>query len=228
MLNKIHYGGSVNQKTGKIGPKPSGGNSFRKTKRFEDITRMELAGFTEQMTGAMLGLSVNRLRHIKKSPDYLIVRLRLTHGIILDSSSKLSEIKAQRREMLTQMLPAALQVVARQLTETPTNLAEKALQVRVAQDVLDREGTYAKISRTEVKPVDAFDFERTDAASTDIISAIRGVASPTDSERMVSAGTLERNKAFSNSETISAIDQQAALDELEATLELPPATETIQ
>jgi hypothetical protein len=79
---------------------------------------------------------------------------------------------------------------------------------------MDREGTFAKISRTEVKPVDSFDFETKDAESRSIIQAIRAVAAPASSS-MHSKLAQDANAEFSNSHTLSAVDQQKALDTLE-------------
>jgi hypothetical protein len=127
-------------------------------------------------------------------------------------------IKSQRREMLTQMLPAALQVLANEIQSQGTTLAERKHKVALAQDILDREGQFAKISKTEVKPVDMFDFEKADEASRSIINAIRSAAPPTHGEHTFAA--VLANKEFSNSHTLSAVDQEEALAQLESDAEL--------
>lgn len=231
----LQYGGSAQQgKNGKyrLSPLISKGQSFKKTRRLENIVRMENAGLPERAIATMLVISVPRLRSIKKSPEYLAVRLQLTHGIILDNDQQLAQIKEQRREMLTQLLPPALQAVAAILTSTPTNVAEKKLQVSVAQDLMDREGMFAKISRTEVKPVSFFDFETTDQEATSILHALRGASKPPalSSATEEYEDLTETSAAFSNSSAISAIDQDAAMQQLEADvlLEMPSATEQKQ
>jgi hypothetical protein len=217
----LHYGGSFNPKSGRLGPKPQQGSQFRKLKRFELIARLENAGLGEGAVAAMLCVSVPRLRYLKRDPEYLSTRVKITHGIIVNHQDSLDLIKSQRREMLTQMLPPALQILANELQRPTTTIAERKHQTSVALELLDREGTFAKVSRTEIKPVDSFDFEKADAQSASIISAIRSIALPGASSE-ISAAALEANREFSNSHTLSAIDQQKALDTLDREGELSP------
>lgn len=242
MATHLHYGGSLNPRTSALGPKPQLGVTFRKQKRFETIIRLENAGLGEQAISAMLCISVNRLRYLKKDPDYLSARIRITHGIITDHEASLAQVKEQRKEILTQSLPAALQVLANELLAPAITLAERKHKVEVARDLLDREGTFAKVSRTEVKPVDHFDFEEADKASSSVISAIRGVAAPALKQSSADRAseietTIATAASFASGETIDASAQQAALDRLEAEavenapelLEfLPPASKEIQ
>ena len=166
----------------------------------------------------MIGISVNRLTHIMNSADYLMVRIAITHGVVVDHAAQLSVIKAQRKEMMTQLLPQGLQAIANILNASAHSIADKKLQVAVAQDLFDREGTFAKISRTEVKAVDEFNFETADKASNALINVLRGIAAPPALTGDKSQHTLEAIKAnaeFSNSHTLTQIDQQKALTALE-------------
>ncbi len=215
----LHYGGSISGKTGQLGQRVgkggAGGSHFKSRRRLENICRLENAGFTKPQIAAMLVISTNRLSYIMKSPDYLIVRMAITHGVVVDYDAQLSVIKAQRKEMLTQLLPPALQLLANEIQRQPITLAERKHQVALAQDLMDREGTFAKVSRTEIKPVDHFDFEETDRASRSVIAAIRSAAPAAGSTSHHTKDALAAHLAFSNCETISEIDQQAALVELE-------------
>ena len=152
------------------------GLQFRSVQRLELIARLENAGISEFQIATMLTISVPRLRSIKRSPDYLRARVAITHGIIIDTEGALADIKEQRKEILTQMLPPALRVIANAVTQRPTSFPERALQIRVAQDILDREGTYAKISRSEIRPVDKFDWSTAETSAREVISIVRGVS----------------------------------------------------
>lgn len=218
----LHYGGSANTRTGRFGPKPEAGRMFKVQKRLELMVRLENAGIGEAATAAMLCISVSRLRYIKRSPEYLTARIKITHGIIIDHDKNLAQIKEQRKEILTQMLPPALQVIANELAAPAVTLAERKHKFAVAQDVMDREGLFAKVSKTEIKPVDHFDFEEADKASAAAISAIKSIAAP-PVKGILEAGpdsthseeAVEANEAFSNSHTLSATDQERALAKLE-------------
>lgn len=230
-LNTLHYGGSISFKTGKLGAKPKTGVIYRKQARMELMVRLENANLGEAAIAAMLCISVPRLRQIKKSPEYLIARMQITHGIIVDNDARIAQVKEQRKEILTQMLPPALAVLANEIQAPAVTLQERRHRVAVAQDLLDREGTFAKISRTELKPVNAFEFEGVDEQSRQIISAIRGIAPPPatagslartagmdtleDIEGIHTLEAVEANEAFSNSHTLSQTDQEKALAKLE-------------
>lgn len=212
LVNPLHHGGMLGAKTGKLGQKPGPGQQFKARRRLENIARLENAGFTKPQIAVMLAISTNRLSHIMKSADYLIVRMAITHGLVVDHEAQLSVIKAQRKEMLTQLLPPALQLLANELQRQPVTIAERKHAVSLAQDLMDREGTFAKVSRTEIKPVDAFDFEKVDGISRSVISAIKNSAMPSSQHTQEA---LAAHKEFSNCHTLSAIDQQGALKALE-------------
>ena len=216
MFKHLYYGGSKSTKTKVLGTKPGLRVQFKTQKRFETIVRLEAAGFGESAIAAMLCISKLRLSQIRKSEEYLAARMQITHGIILDHDKKVSQIKEQRRELMTQMLPDALRIVATELTRPAVTINDRKLQTTIALELMDREGTFAKVSRTEVKPVDAFDFERADAESSLVIDAIKNVTpSKQKSEKTSVNELIEASSAFSNSRTLSSSDQQAALAKLE-------------
>jgi len=180
---------------------------------------MENAGLPEAAIAPMLNISVARLRYLKKLPEYLIVRMRITHGIILDQDAKMEEIREQRKELLVQLLPPALQTLANTLLTQPTNYAERKLQVDVAKDVLDRSDIFAKVSRTELKPVSFFDFEKTDKESAEVIKALKAAAPAAmgSEQNSILEAILEDHDAFtSGSEALSESEQQEALETLES------------
>ena len=233
-VSPLHYGGTLTGKKGVLGRSPNKGGHFKVRRRHETIARLENAGFTKPQIAPMIGISTNKLTHIMNSADYLIVRIAITHGVVVDHTAQLATIKAQRKEMMTQLLPQGLQAIANILQSNATTIADKKLQVAVAQDLFDREGTFAKISRTEVKAVDEFDFHAADKASDSLINILRATSAP---KVRVDAGNLtagnvttidekldgsqhtleaiEANKEFSNSQTLSSMDQQEALKLLE-------------
>lgn len=259
----MHYGGTraatsptgLSTKCSKL----AGATTLKAQKRLEMIVRMENAGLSERQIAPMLTISVPRLRYLRKGAAYLAVRLRITHGIILDDSATLSQVKEQRREMLKEMLPDALQVIADVLKRPSQDIDSMKVKAKVALEVMDREGTFAKITRTEVKPVESFDFDTHDKEAEAIASVINGLGAgapvglPTAKGKLIGSvaenseaseateldqimDAVRINEQFSNSHTVSHVDQQAALDELEASaveaaqalLDAPTETDEIQ
>ena len=206
----LHYGGSLNTKTGAQGPKPHIGRQFRHQKRLELIVRMENAGLPESAIGAMLGISVNRIRHIKKSTDYLAARMKITVGLIVDQEGSLADIREQRKEMLVQMLPAALQVIANAVNAPALSLGERRFQHDVARDILDREGTFAKVQRSEITTTPTFDWSLHEQVSTEIFA----VAAAAPKEIEDSMKTVERVSA--TQKIIDAFRASTSLKDREA------------
>lgn len=215
----LHYGGTAAATHTKLGHKVAN-RTFKSQKRMELMVRLDNAGIPVAAQATMLGISSTRLQYLKKKPEFLKARMQITHGIIVDHDASLAQIKEQRRELLTQHMPVAFQTLVNELFSNDPSLAARKHRVAVAQDLLDREGTLAKISRAEVKPIDNWDFERQDEASNAIISVVRGVApAPLRGQTGdTTTAAISANSEFSNSHTLSAIDQQKALDALEASV----------
>lgn len=228
----LYYGGAPARTPYKVGCKPAAGTSFRKQRRFELIARMENAALPEGQIALLLGISKDRLRSIKQHPDYLKARMAVTLGIIVDTDARLAEIREQRKDMLRQMLPPALQVIANAVNTPALSYADKKLQISVAQDILDREGTFAKISRSEIKPVEHFQWETADAEAKQVIDVLKGTMRVRQvnsfhreyidtSEDQVFSGSaevekiIEISRAFSSGAGPSPEAQQEALKTLE-------------
>lgn len=172
-LGHLHYGGMPAKTPYGIGCKPEASTTFKKQRRHELIARMENAALPEPQIAALLSISVPRLRSIKQHPDYLKARMKVTLGLIVDQEASLAQIREQRKEFLIQNLPAALQVIANAVSTPAIGLAERKLQLFAAQDLLDREGTFAKISRSEVKPVEHFNWETTDTSAAQALDVVK-------------------------------------------------------
>lgn len=221
-LEHLDYGGTGPSKAQPIyrhNCKPALGTTFRSQKRLELLVRLENAGIPDSQISSMLSISVPRVRQLKRSKDYLRARIKITHGLILDQELALEQIKEQRRDILREMLPPALQVIANCVNTRPTCFAEQRLQVTVAQDILDREGTYAKVSRSEVKPVDHFDWEPTDASASEIVQLMRASIGTGETTVRIAEGRtaklIEISKAFTAGSNISPEEAIASAKMLE-------------
>lgn len=221
-ISHLPYGGlpSPTQPRYRMRCQPQAGVTFKTQRRLELLVRLENAGVSDSQCASMLSISVPRVRQLKRSKDYLRARIKITHGLILDQDLALSQIATQRRDILREMLPPALQVIANAVSTRPSCFAEAKLQVSVAQDILDREGTFAKISRSEVKPVEHFDWESTDATASQIVSLMRGAIGPDGTTVRMgethSARLIEISKAFTAGSNISPEEAIAAAKMLDA------------
>jgi hypothetical protein len=144
------------------------------------------------------------------------MRIQIQTGISISSEATTKEIAEYRRAHFREMLPDALRVVADALLIKPQSLAERKLQTQIALEVMDREGTFPKISRTDVHAKVEHDYSSLDAVSAELLSVMD---SPMQSEALPARlqGILDANRAFSNSETLTHDKQEAALASLETT-----------
>ena len=208
----LYYGGSINP-SGKLGPKPlRSSRTFRSAKRLETIVRLENAAISEAAAAAMLSISVNRLRLIKKTPEYLRARIKITHGIITDNDGELANIRAQRREAICELLPPALRAIADAVITPAHTLAQRKFQLSAAQDILDREGTFPRVSRSEVAAkTSGFDWGAAEAHANVILNVLN-VQSPTKSAEDL----LGVAASFSGGAVLSPDEQHKAIQSLES------------
>ena len=221
----IHYGGSLTAK-GNLSQMPRRGKRFAYLALIEKLVRLDLGMHNSGIVvpdgdiGRMIGRSARYVTVIRRSVDYLTMRIQIQTGISISSEATAKDIAEYRRAHFREMLPDALRVVADALLVQPKSLAERKLQTQIALEVMDREGTFPKISRTDVHAKVEHDYSSLDAVSAELLSVMD---SPMQSEALPARlqGILDANRAFSNSETLTHDKQEAALASLETT-NLPP------
>jgi hypothetical protein len=222
--NHLHYGGYMGPYStmSRMNNAPARGTTFKRERQFETIIRLENAQFTNAAIATMLGISEMRVRQIKMMPAYLAARIKITHGIIIDHEGTLATISSQRREILTAMLPPALQHIANVLQSPAIGIAAEKHKTAVALELMDREGTFAKVSRTEIKPVDKFDFEQADSASRGVIAAIKAQQTKQSTQEKMIEEAIRTSASFSRGTTLTVDEQQKALTDLEENTTLTP------
>ena len=133
-------------------------------------------------------------------------------------SSDTVEMTIQRqRQVLKEMMPTAFRVIADALCAKPTSIAEKRIQTSLALEVLDREGTFPKISRTDSHVKIEHDFASADQVSKDLLDSIDGAVQYADDDNKGILESIEANSSFTNSDTLNAAKQEKAMKILEAT-----------
>lgn len=202
---------------GRVSCKVAKGLTFKRMMLMEHIARLEFQLLPISMIADSLGVSPVRIGQIKRSADYLRVRAALKTGVVsqLDQSLLLSE--ENRGQYFRALMPAALRTIAEILVSNPTSTQAKATQAKVAFEFLDREGTFAKVSRSEVKAQVTHDYSANDEVSKRIRDAVGGMIEGGDSTHIIHAS--EKSSALTPQQ------QEEALSMLES---LKPEVETIQ
>jgi hypothetical protein len=205
--------------TGKLSSKFAKGTRFnsvqliRKLVQF-DLAKLQGAGIADVDIARILNRSVYSLARIRTKLDYLKIRTETTTGIPAGGYEYVNMSLAQRREMLRDAVPSALRVMVDILENKPSDTLGRRLQVEIAKEVLDREGTLAKVSKAEIHATHSHDYASIDGVSKELLDAMGG---STENLLETVNEIVRTNEKFSNSETLSAQEQEAALAKLDET-----------
>lgn len=106
---------------------------------------------------------------LRRTPEYIAIRAEVNTGVISTEDQHLREDIANVREELREMVPAALLA----LRDTLLDKSNPKLRFEAAKEMLDREGTLAKVSRSEIKLKDEVDHSKHDAIALDLLAALQ-------------------------------------------------------
>lgn len=188
----------------------------------EKLVRFDLAKLSGQSLISdteickILKKSYRVLNHVRSTSAYLRKRVELTTGISADCDNSVKQSAEMHKQVLEMMMPDALRVLANQLRNNPTNSVEKRLQATIAIEVLDRQGTLPKISRSDIHAKVEHDYSSLDSVSKDLIASVDGPMQTTAADKAI-LELIEANKNFANSESIATSKQEVAMKILENT-----------
>lgn len=222
---------------GAAGPTPRGrlsrktSNGFLKTALLmEKLCRLDLAKtagraiFTDQEIARMVCRSVRYLNVLRGKKEYIKKRIELTTGISIDTEQDMEYSIQKHKAYMKMLLPDAMRGIADIIQSQPIDLAGKKLKLAASLEVLDREGSFPKISRTDAHLKVDHDYANTDAASRELLEALGGSPQNTK-EEVTYLEALEINKKFSNSKTLMPETQEIAMETLDS---MPLETEKVQ
>jgi hypothetical protein len=221
----LHYGGSINKKNGHLSRKPLAGLNARTQMRIEKLVQIDIAvvsglTLTNKEIGRALGCSGYLISKLRARKEYLLLRMELTTGISARAEDEVKTFAAFRKQAMVDMLPMAMQIVARTMIDPST---PAALRAKMAIEVMNREGSHPKISRTDVYAKVEHDYSSADGVSAELMQFMSINSSQYEIDPLV-LQALNANSAFSNSETISSDMQSRAMK----MLELIPEDTTLQ
>lgn len=219
---QTHYGASFT-KGGRLSRRPDGKHYFtffiflERLVRFDILKAAGTSLLTDKEIGKVLGKSARQLAWIRNQPPYFKKRMELTTGIGLDATKDVERTVNLHKQQLKMMLPLALRTIydeAMRPNGPNTTLAERKFKVDVAKDLLDREGTFPKISRTDAHVKHQHSFDDMDGVSKDLLDSVDSHVQDESPEAL--QRTLAINKAFSDTDTLTAQEMEASLASLEA------------
>lgn len=122
------------------------GRQWRRLLRIEKAALLTTKGiFSNEQIAAHIGIHPQTLVYIKQTPEFKARMIALQTGIIEQHDVDIREDEDYQRQELKSMVPLALMKLRELAMSTNQHIAYKA-----SQDILDREGTHAKVSRTAI------------------------------------------------------------------------------
>jgi hypothetical protein len=128
--------------------------TWKRALKIERIARLSLdpAGYSNEQIANALGCDKQTIVYIRQLPAYHAKMLELSSGILSAHDAELRTDIDNMRSELRSMVPSSMMVIRDALL----NKRNPQLQFKAALEVMDREGSLAKVSKSsvavEVKP----------------------------------------------------------------------------
>lgn len=119
-----------------------GNRQYKTIIRIEKAVRLEQLQIPHDDIARHLGMTPTALSALKATDEYIAARTTVLTGVLSQLDAELGEDISYLREKVRTYVPAALQVLVRNLNHPDAKIAQAA-----ADDLLDRDGRMAKVTR---------------------------------------------------------------------------------
>lgn len=191
------------------------GRTWKRIMRIEKMCRLIANGqFSDGDMARHIGITPTHFSLLKQTPEFKARMIEMKSGVVSQHNTDVAgDIDFQRQQMRA-MVPQALAKLQTMMLSANENVALKA-----TMEVLDREGTHAKVSRTSIDVHHDIDHAQADKVSNEIFSILRGDASNSDQQNM-GAVIEEFTKGATDSESQARIMAETVtvttLDDIDA------------
>ena len=147
--------------TGQGPGRPKGAKGYRRYMRMEQLARLDATGnYSLTQLAAFFGVTTATIGLMKAQPEFQRMRDSFISGVLdtLQDDSRLV-IENQLQE-LKDLVPSSLRTLRDALIRgnaTTASVVERKMAMEAAKEVFDREGTFAKVSKSEVHLKDDLD-----------------------------------------------------------------------
>ena len=138
--------------------------------KMERIARLELAGYTDEEIAVTIGITKVYVSMLRRTPAYVAIRIEVASGILSETNRLMLQDQEAMLEQLKQMAPNALLVIRNVLLSPTTPMK---LRLDAAREVLDREGTFVKVSKSEIKKTEIYKLDENDLIANNLLEALR-------------------------------------------------------
>lgn len=217
----------MNFATAKSG-KPSAKINSKGVKGWRTYLRIKLIAlyesqlFSDTEIAFSLKITPQYVRMLKQTPEYVAAKVSAATNVLSQAEKDaLSTIEA-RHQAMNDLVPDALQAIR----DTIINSTNPTLRLKAAQDLLDRQGDLAKISRTEVSLPTKINTDEHDRKANDLLAALASINAPKQEDAQQSQTQIAGVEDFVNTvldaDQIKKMQEAMKLIQQAATQQLDP------
>jgi hypothetical protein len=194
----------MNTPLGNTSVKPKPGRYFRRHLRMEQAARLEASGqFSNNEIARLLHVSLPTLHQMKAQPEYLNKRAELSTGVVCDLDTGLRQDAENLRREIQDMLPSALRTLRNAVQRGAVNNApvqDIKIGMEAAKEIMDREGTFSKVSKSEIKIKEAPNLVLHEQTEVDLLKLLQDAQRQREVEEDVNG---EKQKVSRTEQTIT-------------------------
>lgn len=194
---------------GKPSAKLAGGRGWRTYLKIRMVALLEAQGYSDTEISFSLRCTPQYVRMLKNTPEYVAAKVTAATNILSQAEKDALKTLEARRQSLEDLVPDALLAIR----DTLINSSNPTLRLKAAQDLLDREGSLAKVSRTEVSIPKESDIARHNKATNDLLAALSSINAPAQKEAEKLEEAPIGAEDFSNSADALSEDNQVRMSE---------------
>jgi hypothetical protein len=151
-----------------------GVKGWRTYLRIKMIAIYESQLYSDTEISFALRITPQYVRMLKQTPEYVAAKMSAATNVLSQAEKDALASVQSRREAMDDLVPEALQAIR----DTIINGVNPTLRLKAAQDLLDRQGDLAKISRTEVSIPTKINYDEHDRRANDLLSALASINAP--------------------------------------------------
>lgn len=170
------------------------GRQWKRLIRIEKAALLTLKGFPNDMIAMHIGIHPQTLIYLKQTPEFKARMIALQTGVLEQHDLAIREDEEYQRQELKSMVPLALLKLKELAMSANQNIAYKA-----SQDILDREGTHAKISRTAIDVKEQVNLNVVNQVASSIMDILANTPRPAPLEQEQDSITAEFTRGATDS-----------------------------
>lgn len=171
------------------------GRQWRRLIRIEKAALLTSKGiFSNDQIAMHIGVHPQTLIYLKQTPEFKARMIALQTGIVEQHDIAIREDEEYQRQELKSMVPLALMKM-RELAMS----SNQQVAYRASQDILDREGTHAKVSRTAIDVKEQVNLNVVNQVASSIMDILAGHKPATQPEQEQEDITAEFTRGATDS-----------------------------